>query len=230
MPKWQLNVTVVPRVRTTPFLFPPLVNPILKHFIHPSRSFHTIEFPILAAKLCEISTPCQGQFSSLKGNQARPLPFLEPLLPRVIFPNFTWPQRKPVTLALEIPKIPKTDELIYRLLLGLGSSKTPRVSMLLYYPWVGIPFDNQIVPLPFGLLLKWSDGTRLEEVLAMRVARVAGFPVLKVLCYGEYLDMTHAPVSILMTRLMSWRSICWDDGRGEEANPVRAEMLSWLYA
>ena len=35
----------------------------------------------------------------------------------------------------------------------------------------------------------------------MRVARAAGFPVPKVLCYGEHPDKTHAPVSILMTRL-----------------------------
>ena len=51
------------------------------------------------------------------------------------------------------------------------------------------------------MILKWSDGTRLEEVLAMQVARSAGFPVPKVICYGEHPDTPHAPVSILMTRV-----------------------------
>lgn len=35
----------------------------------------------------------------------------------------------------------------------------------------------------------------------MQVARNAGFPVPKVICYGEHPDTPHAPVSILMTRL-----------------------------
>ncbi|EEP76426.1 predicted protein [Uncinocarpus reesii 1704] len=55
--------------------------------------------------------------------------------------------------------------------------------------------------LPFGLILKWSDGTRLEEVLTTQVARRAGFPVPKVICYGDHPDTPHAPVSILMTRI-----------------------------
>ncbi|KAF2801870.1 kinase-like protein [Mytilinidion resinicola] len=59
----------------------------------------------------------------------------------------------------------------------------------------------QICPLPFGLLLKWSDGTRLEEVLATKVARAAGFPVPIILTYGDHPDTPHAPVSIFMTRL-----------------------------
>lgn len=36
-----------------------------------------------------------------------------------------------------------------------------------YCSWVGISYDNQIAQLPFGLILKRSDGTRMEEVLAM---------------------------------------------------------------
>jgi tRNA A-37 threonylcarbamoyl transferase component Bud32 len=70
-----------------------------------------------------------------------------------------------------------------------------------YCGWFGIPYDNQIAQLPFGLILKWSDGTRLEEVLSMQVARRAGFPVPRVICYGEHSDTPHAPISILMTRI-----------------------------
>jgi len=35
----------------------------------------------------------------------------------------------------------------------------------------------------------------------MQVARAAGFPVPRVICYGEHPDTPHAPVSILMTRV-----------------------------
>lgn len=35
----------------------------------------------------------------------------------------------------------------------------------------------------------------------MQVARRAGFPVPRVICYGEHPDAPHAPVSILMTRV-----------------------------
>ena len=31
--------------------------------------------------------------------------------------------------------------------------------------------------LPFGLILKWSDRTRIEEGIAMQMARAAGMPV-----------------------------------------------------
>ncbi|QKX58665.1 uncharacterized protein TRUGW13939_05792 [Talaromyces rugulosus] len=67
--------------------------------------------------------------------------------------------------------------------------------------WVGIPYDNQIAQLPFGLILKWSDGTRIEEVITMQVAREAGLPVPKVIGYGEHPDTPHTPISILITRL-----------------------------
>ncbi|KAL3457689.1 kinase-like protein [Aspergillus heterothallicus] len=71
-----------------------------------------------------------------------------------------------------------------------------------YCDWTGIQFDNQICQLPFGLILKWSDGTRVEEVLTMQVARKAGLPVPRVICCGEHSDSPHAPISILMTRVL----------------------------
>jgi hypothetical protein len=37
-------------------------------------------------------------------------------------------------------------------------------------------------------------------VLTMQAGRRAGFPVPRVICYGEHPDCPHAPVSILMTR------------------------------
>lgn len=58
--------------------------------------------------------------------------------------------------------------------------------------------------LPFGLILKWSDRTRIEEVIAMQMARAVGMPVPKVLCYGEHSSDPSRPISILMTRLPGW--------------------------
>ncbi|KAA8627746.1 aminoglycoside phosphotransferase [Pyrenophora tritici-repentis] len=64
-----------------------------------------------------------------------------------------------------------------------------------------MPYNNQIAALPFGLVLKWSDGTRLEEVAATLMARSAGFPVPKVISYGDHPKSPRAPMSILMTRI-----------------------------
>lgn len=49
--------------------------------------------------------------------------------------------------------------------------------------------------------MKNSDGTRIEEVAAMTVARAAIFPVPLVISYGDHPDRPYAPVSILMTRI-----------------------------
>ncbi|KAI9861851.1 MAG: hypothetical protein M1824_001962 [Vezdaea acicularis] len=58
--------------------------------------------------------------------------------------------------------------------------------------------------LPFGLILKWGDRVRIEEAVAMQMARAAGMPVPKVLCYGEHPSDSFEPISILMTRLPGW--------------------------
>ncbi|KAH0348412.1 APH-domain-containing protein, partial [Aureobasidium melanogenum] len=96
--------------------------------------------------------------------------------------------------------LPRASPYIIRRFWGIVHKKLMRFSHL-YCRWYGISFSNQIIQLPFGLLIKWSDGTRIEEVLAMEAARKAGMPVPRVICYGEHPDMPHAPVSILMTRL-----------------------------
>ena len=56
--------------------------------------------------------------------------------------------------------------------------------------------------LPFGLVLKWSDRTSMEEAAAMQMARAAGMPVPKVLSLGEHPNGSYNRFfSILMTRL-----------------------------
>ena len=98
-----------------------------------------------------------------------------------------------------------------------------------YCKWFGIYLVDQIIQLPFGLVLKWSDGTRLEEALAMQVARAAGLPVPKVICYGDHPESPHAPLSILMTRIPGheigqvYEKL--DDG---EKETIRLEMKRYL--
>lgn len=133
-------------------------------------------------------------------------------------PDFTWPDRTYRPLTDQLPPTPSPTHPLKRRFWGILHGYTRRFSRS-YCGWVGIPYDNQIAQLPFGLILKWSDGTRIEEVITMQVARSAGLPVPRVICYGEHPDTPHAPVSILMTRLpgrelgQAYESLC-DDDRG----------------
>ncbi|PLN74798.1 protein kinase-like protein [Aspergillus taichungensis] len=115
-------------------------------------------------------------------------------------PDFTWPDHISCVVAGQIPETPRATHPQLRRLWGILHKYLRRFSRS-YCSWVGATYDNQIAQLPFGLILKWSDGTRLEEVLTMEVARRAGLPVPRVICYGEHLDSPHAPISILMTRV-----------------------------
>lgn len=63
-------------------------------------------------------------------------------------------------------------------------------------------FDVNILQLPFGLVMKWTDRTSIEEAVAMHMARAAGMPVPKILCCGEHPNAPfNRKFSILMTRL-----------------------------
>lgn len=128
--------------------------------------------------------------------------WLQRLIPTLLLPSFTWSHRRlgAVPLLLSIPSTTKLARPVLRRLTGILHFYLRRFSRF-YCGWVGIEFDNQIAQLPFGLILKWSDGTGLEEVSSTLAARAAGFPVPKIISYGEHPDSPHAPVSILMTRL-----------------------------
>jgi len=121
-------------------------------------------------------------------------------LPRVLQPDFIWTPRTPPPLSTKIPATPKPSHPLIRRFWGYVHTHLKTFSYH-YCHWVNFPFDNQIALLPFGLLLKWSDGTRLEEVLATQVCHTAGLPVPRIICYGDHPETPHAPVSILMTRL-----------------------------
>ena len=63
----------------------------------------------------------------------------------------------------------------------------------------------------------------------MRVARDAGFPVPKVICYGEHPETPHAPFSILMTRLPGRHlGEVFGDVTDEERKQIVLEMKSYL--
>ncbi|KAJ5573935.1 kinase-like protein [Penicillium hispanicum] len=153
------------------------------------------------------------------------------LIPRFLLPNFTWQDNniRPISNQ-HIPPTPRLTHPWLRRIWGILHDYIQLFSQS-YCSWVGITFDNQIAQLPFGLVLKWSDGTRLEEVLAMQVARAAGFPVPRVISYGEHPDTPHAPVSILMTRMPGAElGQVYETLSNEDKNSILRELKSYLKA
>jgi hypothetical protein len=70
-----------------------------------------------------------------------------------------------------------------------------------YCAWFGVPFCHSIAPLPFGLLLKWSDGTSLDKCDPC-VSSVQPVHLLqKSSALRRAPRYPWAPVPILMTRL-----------------------------
>ncbi|KAJ5214729.1 hypothetical protein N7449_001898 [Penicillium cf. viridicatum] len=129
------------------------------------------------------------------------------LIPRYVLPNFRWPDNVRTVLSDQIPSTPQLAH--------------PRC--------VGILYDNQIAQLPFGLILKWSDSTRIEEVLSMQVARKAGLPVPRVICYGDHPDTPYAPVSILITRVPGEElGRVYETPSGEDKNSILEELKHYL--
>ncbi|WPH03966.1 Hypothetical protein R9X50_00684900 [Acrodontium crateriforme] len=149
-------------------------------------------------------------------------------VPSWLLPDFIWQETTHQSLADEIPPTPQVTHPLLRRFWGILHNRLLSFSQS-YCRWVGIRFDNQIAQLPFGLVMKWSDGTRLEEVLAMQVARAAGFPVPKVICYGDHPDTPHAPVSILMTRVPG-RELgqAYDTLNNEERDSIARELKRYL--
>jgi aminoglycoside phosphotransferase len=132
-----------------------------------------------------------------------PLAMLKSAIPRILRPDFSWPRSMHTTIAENTPPTPSVGSLVVRRFWGLVHRLLARFS-LSYCSWFDIPFNGQIMELPFGLILKWSDRTRVEEVIAMQMARAAGMPVPKVLCCGEQPATSFRLISILMTRLPGW--------------------------
>ncbi|KAF2017863.1 kinase-like protein [Aaosphaeria arxii CBS 175.79] len=124
---------------------------------------------------------------------------------RLFSPTFAWPHRvlHSVPLASSLPAVPQLWPRHVRRMTGCLHALLRRFSIV-YCGWYGIQYDHYMVQLPFGLILKWTTRTRLEEVVATKLARSAGFPVPLIISYGEHEPVPGLPptrVSILMTRL-----------------------------
>ena len=146
-------------------------------------------------------------------------------------PDFTWGflSHKSGPLPTSVPPTPRPAPRLIRLLWGYVHKLLIQFSYR-YQGWYGIPINGRIHYLPFGLLIKWSDGTRVEECQATQIARAARFPVPIIVCYGEHTNSDHAPVSILMTRMpgkMLSKDI-WEAFRPEEKATFISEMKSYI--
>jgi hypothetical protein len=147
---------------------------------------------------------------------------------RYLMPDFTWPDNVQPISSDRMPSTPRPTHQRLRQFWGFLHKYLRRFSRS-YCSWVGISYDNQIAQLPFGLILKWSDGTRIEEVLSMQVARRAGLPVPRVICYGEHPDTPHAPISILMTRMPGEElGRVYEALSDEDRNSVLEELKGYL--
>ena len=160
------------------------------------------------------------------------LPFA--LLPLCFFPEFTWETPKNGPVATKIPPAPKSAHWITRRFWGFIHEHVLRNIALRYQEWMDLPrFCCGIWLLPFGLILKWSDGTRIEEAVAIQVARAAGLPVPKVLSYGDHPNCPYAQTSILMTRMPGYdldqaNRNQWMTKKEEET--IKAELKGYLEA
>ena len=150
------------------------------------------------------------------------LPTIIPPKYNVLHPHFIWPwlrESVPIQnrqLSTTMPPIRSHPRPIVRPFWGKVHEGLVRFSIW-YCECYSVDFVLAMPPLPFGLIMKWSDGTRIEEALAMQIVRDAGLPVPRVICYGEHDDSPRAPASIIMTRVPGveldhevWK--CWDSG------------------
>ncbi|GKZ35830.1 hypothetical protein AbraIFM66950_006628 [Aspergillus brasiliensis] len=122
-------------------------------------------------------------------------------VPSILTPDYTWPAPAVSTVQRTTPTVPAVPSVLSRWLWGKVHGSLYHFSRLYCYVF-GIYFDPHIIQLPFRLILKWTDRTSVEEVIAMQMVRAAGIPVPRVLSCGEHVTphLTRE-VSILMTRL-----------------------------
>ncbi|KMU84806.1 hypothetical protein CIHG_02590 [Coccidioides immitis H538.4] len=121
-------------------------------------------------------------------------------MPRILKPDYTWPRPMPSTISETTPLIPAAPSrntcwlwaIVYKALFHFSKQ---------YCCWFGHQFSN-VAELHFGLIMKWTDQTSLEEVVTMQMARAAGIHVPKLLSCGEHVGDSYNQVFlILMTRL-----------------------------
>ena len=147
-------------------------------------------------------------------------------------PEFCWTPRKRQTLSPSFPLVPRPASWLIRRFWGYAHKALKQFSYRYYCRWIGYEFNNQIIPLPFGILLKWSDGTRLEDCLSTQAMRDAGLPVPYILCYGEHADCSHAPFSMLMFRMpgVELYQELWDWFEPHQKVSIISELMTYMDA
>ena len=154
------------------------------------------------------------------------MPFLT--IPRILTPECTWPRPIQTIIAAETPPTPRVSSQFIRRLWGHVHRLLARFSGS-YSDWFKIRKETAIFELPFGLILKWSERTSIEEAVAMQMARAAGMPVPKMLCYGEH--SSDFKISILMTRLPGEELLTLDgDFNAEEEQPWFGDLEKCMSA
>ncbi|KAJ9194968.1 hypothetical protein DTO027B5_5609 [Paecilomyces variotii] len=126
---------------------------------------------------------------------------LKSFIPSILQPDYTWPRSMPSRILQTTPPVPHVPSKTVRILWGIIHRALYHFSRW-YCSWFGIYFDAHVAQLPFGLVMKWTDRTSLEEAISMQMARAAGMPVPRLLSCGEHPDAPfNAFFSLLMTRL-----------------------------
>lgn len=147
----------------------------------------------------------------------------------IIRPEFTWPRPIKPSISESTPPLPYLPSKLLRRVCGRLHEPFFTLSMK-YCAWFDIPFDADILQLPFGLVLKWTSRTSIEEVAAMKMARAAGMPVPLVLTCGDH-PKDIRRFSILMTRLPGISLISDDEPLNPEGEePWLSQLHSCLVA
>ncbi|PYI06206.1 hypothetical protein BO78DRAFT_445594 [Aspergillus sclerotiicarbonarius CBS 121057] len=122
-------------------------------------------------------------------------------IPSILRPDFTWPRPMRCPISRRTPPVLQISSRTILIAWGVLHKALYHMSRW-YCSWFDIVFDVNILQLPFGFIMKWTDRTSMEEAVAMYMARAAGMPVSRVLCCGEHPNaLFNRRFSILMTRL-----------------------------
>ncbi|KAB8259808.1 hypothetical protein BDV32DRAFT_138548 [Aspergillus pseudonomiae] len=121
--------------------------------------------------------------------------------PSILRPDFTWPRPVRCTISQSTPPVPRIPSKAIRIAWGVLHKALYYLSQW-YCSWFDIPFDVNILQLTFGLIMKWTDRTSIEEAIAMQMARATGMPAPRLISCGEHPNAPfNRKISILMTRL-----------------------------
>ena len=151
------------------------------------------------------------------------------ILPSILLPTFSWHRHEPIRVSASTPPTPPNPGRMSLIVWGYVHHLLEHISIA-YCQWLDVSREGSVFPLPFGLILKWSERTRLEEFIAMKMARAAGIPAPIALSCGEH-PGHHFPTSILMTRLPGWE-LCnsREPLEVEEEGPWLSELRQCLEA